>query len=105
MTSLEETWDEWLGQLTLSGIDPRHWDLHQMMAAYEATMQRGAKDESAWRRIRTQLYAEPPEVRQERMSSGHSARATQPQRGVMTLESVEAMLAGAASRDAQYGAS
>ena len=106
LTTLEDTWDQWFGQLTLSGIDPRRWDLHQLLAAYEATLQQGAKDDASWRRTRTQLYAEPSEVKKERMArrSGRSADRDEQPAGVMTLDSVEALLAGAAARDAQYGA-
>ena len=68
-------------------------------------MQQGAKDESAWRRVRTQLYMEPPEVKQERLRSDPSARKPPSPHRAMTLDSVEAMLAGAAARDARYGAS
>lgn len=79
------------------------------MAAYEVALQQAAKDEAAWRRTRSQLYAEPKEVKQERVAATRAARATgrdeqEPARGAMTLDSVEALLAGAAARDAQYGA-
>lgn len=88
----------------MKGIDPRAWDLHQMLAAYESTLQQGAKDEAAWNRTRSQLYAEPPEVRQERADASLAGRpAPSAPRVGMTLGSVEALLASAAARDAQYG--
>jgi hypothetical protein len=109
LITLEDGWDEWFGQLTLTGVDPRRWDLHQLLAAYEAALKQGAKDEAAWRRVHGQLYAEPKEVKQERVAAARTTRATtteQPTaaRGAMTLDSVEALLAGASARDAQYGA-
>ncbi len=76
-----------------------------MMAAYEATVQRGAKDESAWRRMRTQLYMEPPEVKQQRLRSDPSTKKAPSPGGGMTIDSVQALLASAAAKDAQYGAS
>lgn len=87
----------------MKGVDPRHWDLHQMLAAYEVTLQRGCKDEAAWNRMRTQLYAEPAEVKKSRLATPRGAKAPPP-RGAMTVDSVEAMLAAASARDAQYGA-
>lgn len=81
------------------------------MAAYEVALQQAAKDEAAWRRTRTQLYLEPKEVKRERVAQRRRSQATtdpqsdeQPARGAMTLDSVEALLAGVAARDAQYGA-
>ncbi len=77
------------------------------MSAYEVLLQQGAKDDAAWRRIRTGLYAEPREVRQDRATarrSGTAGPVVPPARGAMTLDGVEALLAGAAARDAQYGA-
>lgn len=88
-------------------MDPRRWDLQQLVSAYEVTLQQGAKDEAAWRKIHTQLYAEPAEVKKERMAArraGPAAVSAAPARGAMTLDSVEALLAGASARDAQYGA-
>lgn len=87
-------------------MDPRRWDLHQLLAAYEAALKQGAKDESAWRRVHGQLYAEPVEVKKERVAAARTAvrQDEPPARGAMTLDSVEALLAGAAARDAQYGA-
>lgn len=87
-------------------MDPRRWDLHQLLAAYEAALKQGAKDEAAWRRVHGQLYAEPKEVKQERVATARATAAEQPTaaRGAMTLDSVEALLAGASARDAQYGA-
>lgn len=69
-------------------------------------MRLGSKDEAAWRRARSQLYAEPREVRQERVQSARSspqARPTAPGAGAMTLDSVEALLASAAAAEARYG--
>lgn len=90
-------------------MDPRRWDLHQLLAAYEAALKQGAKDDAAWRRVHGQLYAEPKEVKQERVAAARTAPATAigqqaGARGAMTLDSVEALLAGASARDAQYGA-
>jgi hypothetical protein len=109
LITLEDDWDNWFGQLTLTGVDPRKWDLHQLLAAYEATLKQGAKDEATWRRIRSQLYAEPRDVKQERAAAARAARATvtgppTAAHGAMTLDHVEALLAGAAARDARYGA-
>lgn len=88
-------------------MDPRRWDLQQLVSAYEVTLQQGAKDEAAWRKMHTQLYAEPAEVKKERVAARQAEAAagrTAPARGAMTLDSVEALLAGVAARDAQYGA-
>jgi hypothetical protein len=104
LTTLEGDWDQWFGQLTLTGIDPRRWDLHQLLAAYEATLQQGSKDEATWRRTRTQLYLEPSEVKKERMSRRPADRDKGARSSAMTLDSVEALLATASARDARFGA-
>lgn len=80
-------------------MDPRRWDLHQLLSAYEVTLQQGSKDDAAWKRTRAKLYEEPKEVRRKRLDG-----KTTPARTAMTLSGVEAMLAGAAARDAQFGA-
>jgi hypothetical protein len=59
---MEDHWDTWLGMLALEGVDPRTWDLQQLLAAWEVQLQRGAKDEADWRNIRMQLYAPPRPV-------------------------------------------
>ena len=95
-----------MGQLALQGVDPRRWDLNQLVSAYEVTLQQGSKDEAAWRRTRMQLYAEPGDVKQARTERRKSSAAPDPQptgRHVMTLDGVEAMLATAAARDARFG--
>lgn len=103
LASLEDSWDWWLGDLALKGVDPRRWDLKQLLAAYEVTLQQGCKDQAEWQRTRAKLYAEPKEVRQERAAEAKATGARRkPPRAAMSLDSVEAMLGAAAARDAQY---
>lgn len=83
-------------------MDPRTWDLHQLLAAYESTLRQGCKDEAEWNRLRTRLYAEPVEVRKDRAASTRKGRAA-PARGALTADSVAALLGAAAAEDALYG--
>lgn len=85
-------------------MDPRRWDLHQLLAAFEADMQQRSKDEAAWRRFHGQLYAEPKEARADRVAGARRTADGGQASGAMTLDSVEALLAGVSARDAQYGA-
>lgn len=85
-------------------MDPRRWDLHQLLAAYESTLRQGCKDDAEWKRIRTRLYAEPDDVRKSRVTAARQGRAA-PARGAMTADSVAALLGAAAAEDAMYGTS
>uniref|UniRef100_A0AAU7GYJ3 Uncharacterized protein n=1 Tax=Streptomyces phage Geonosis TaxID=3158856 RepID=A0AAU7GYJ3_9CAUD len=88
-------------------MDPRTWDLGQLLAAYEATLRQHSKDEAAWNRTLAALTAEPKEVRAERLAETRAAVAagTAPPEapGRMTLDDAEAMLARFAASEAQYG--
>jgi hypothetical protein len=83
----------------LKGVDPRRWDLHQLLAAFEATLRQGAKDEADWRRTRAKLYAAPREKR----TPGPAVRATPTRRGGMTLEAAQALIGSADAEDALFG--
>ncbi|AKA61743.1 hypothetical protein AVT62_gp05 [Streptomyces phage TP1604] len=102
-----DTWDDWFGQLTLTGIDPRTWDTGQMLAAFEATLRQNSKDEAAWNRTLAALTAEPPEVRAERREAVRAAAAAgvplPESPGRMSVDDAEALLARFAASDAQYG--
>lgn len=100
---LQDHWDQWLGQLALNGVDPRRWDLHQLLAAYEVTLQQGAKDEADWRRTRAKLYAAPREERRPQPGPGRPARAMPPRRGGMTVEAAQALIGSMDAEDAMYG--
>jgi hypothetical protein len=91
-------------------VDPRRWDLNQLLAAYLVTLKQGCKDEAAWHRLEQQLTAEPMEVRKARLEAQMKARQqalkdrlARPQAGAITLDDAEAMLARMAAQDAQYG--
>ncbi|ATN93745.1 hypothetical protein SEA_ABT2GRADUATEX2_5 [Streptomyces phage Abt2graduatex2] len=104
---MADSWDDWLGQLTLQGVDPRMWDTGQMLAAYEATLRQHSKDEAAWNRTLAGLTAVPKEVREEQRAMARAAAATggpppEPA-GRMTVDDAEAMLARFAASEAQYG--
>lgn len=86
-------------------MDPRRFDLTQLLAAYEFTLKQGCKDEAAWNRLRGQIYAEPREVREQRRAAAQ--RGEQPPSGAaggLSVDAAEAMLAQFAASDAQYGA-
>lgn len=70
-----------------------------MLAAFEATMRRNAKDEAEWRRTYTTLTAEPPEVRKQRLATGRRADGA----GRMSVDGAEAMLARIAAAEAVFG--
>lgn len=70
-----------------------------MLAAFEATIQRNAKDENAAQRIMAALTAEPPEVRKQRRTQGSAVPAA----GRMSVDDAEAMLARFAATDAAFG--
>jgi hypothetical protein len=88
-------------------VDPRTWDLGQLLAAYEATLRQNSKDEAAWNRTRQALTAEPKEVRNARREAAKQAAvsgAPPPEpAGQMTVDDAEALLARFAASDAQYG--
>jgi hypothetical protein len=100
---MDDHWDWMLGDLALKGVDPRLWDLKQLLAAYEILLQQSAKDDAAWRRTRLKLYEEPAEVRRDRMAAiprkGSRARATP---AGMSMASVEGLLARVSAADAMY---
>ena len=88
-------------------MDPRTWDLGQLLAAYEATLRQHSKDEAAWNRTRQALTAEPKEVRDARREAAKQAAATgapapEPA-GQLTVDDAEALLARFAASDSQYG--
>lgn len=88
-------------------MDPRTWDLGQLLAAFEATLRQHSKDEAAWNRTLAGLTAEPKEVREERLAEARSAAVAGTQApeapNRMTLDDAEAMLARFAASEAQYG--
>jgi len=74
-----------------------------MLAAFEASVRRGAKDESEAKRTMAALAAEPPDVRRERKAAERSGKVA-PGGGVgMTVDDAEAMLARFAAADAAFG--
>lgn len=91
----------WFGQLTMTGVDPREWDLNQMLAAFEVTMRQGAKDEAEWRRQDGAMRAVPKEVRDQQRKAGRAA-GRRPLSGGMSVDDAEAMLARFAANEAQY---
>lgn len=73
-----------------------------MLAAFETQVRKGCKDEAEWRRRHGEMYAEPPEVRRERLAAERRGRrAAQPQK--MSVGDAEALLARFAASDAQFG--
>lgn len=74
-----------------------------MVAAYESVLRQSAKDDAEWQRTRSKLYAEPLEVKRERVRAREQGQPAAAPVG-LTLDSVEALLAGAAAADALYGA-
>lgn len=80
-------------------MDPRRFDLKQLLAAYEATLRRSAKDEAAWKRTRSEIYAEPPASKRRRLASGGGEQQA---RGRMSVGDAEAMLSRMALADAAY---
>lgn len=91
-----EGWDDWLGSLALSGIDPRTWDLVTLLAALEATLQRSAEDEKKWAATRRRLYEPPDEEEGQQLPSGRRGRG-------LTPAAASALLAAVAAQDAGLG--
>lgn len=91
----------------MTGVDPRGWDLGQLLAAFEATLRQHSKDEAAWNRTLTSLTAEPKEVREERLAAARDAAVAgkpPPEApGRMTVDDAEALLARFTASEAQYG--
>lgn len=92
-------WDEWFGSLTLRGLDPRRWDLGQLLAALEADMRQNAKDEAAWRRTHAELTAVPKEVR---AAERRNAAAGRSSAGGMTEAEANALIASFTASEAQF---
>ena len=74
-----------------------------MLAAFEATVQRNAKDESAAARTMAALAAEPPEVRRERRAAQKAGVAAPAGAGRLSVDDAEAMLTRFAAADAAFG--
>lgn len=85
-----------MGDLALSGVDPRLWDLNQLLAAYEAMMRRGSKDEAEWSRKRQALYMPPAGTPREVAATAAG--------GAQTVSSMEAMIARMNAADSALGA-
>ena len=100
MIALGDDWDILLGDMALKGVDIRTWDLRVLLAAYEALLRQGAKDEADWRRTRNKLYAAP---REERTAGRPRTARPEPRRGGMTLESAQALIGSADAEDALFG--
>lgn len=73
-----------------------------MLAAFEATIRRSAKDESDVKRTMAALAAEPPEVRKQRRADALAGRAAPATAGRMSVEDAEAMMARFAAADAMF---
>lgn len=73
-----------------------------MLAAFEATIRRNAKDDGDAKRTLAALAAEPIEVRRERRAA-ERAGILAPGSGRMTVDDAEAMLARFAAADAAFG--
>lgn len=74
-----------------------------MLAAYEASIRRGAKDENDAKRTMSALAAEPPDVRRERKAAERAGTRSMGSGGGMTVDDAEAMLARFAAADAAFG--
>lgn len=96
-----DSWDDWFGQMTLAGVDPRTWDLHQLLAAFETSWRQNSKDETAWKRTYAQLTAEPKAVRDQRRRDEAAGRKTQ-RTGGMSMGDAEALMASFAASEAMY---
>lgn len=87
-------------------MDPRTWDLGQLLAAFEATLRQHSKDEAAWNRTLAALTVEPKEVRAQRLAAVKAAvtsGAPPPEApGRLSVGDAEALLARFAASDAQY---
>lgn len=92
-----------MGSLALEGVDIRAWDLNQMLAAFEATIRRSAKDESDAKRTLAALAAEPIEVRKQRREAERAGRVAPGGGGRMTVDDAESMLARFAAAEAAFG--
>ena len=99
--TIAENWDEWLGALALKGVDPRGWDLNQMLAAYEMQIRATCKDDAEWQRRYNEMTREPADVRRARRAAeAAGVRAAQPQR--MSVADAERLMASFAASDARY---
>ena len=74
-----------------------------MLAAFEATLQRNAKDETELKRTMAALSTEPIEVRKERQAAARAGKVVQDAGGRMTVDDAKAMLARFAASDAAFG--
>lgn len=105
LATLEDHWDTWIGTLALEGVDPRRWDLVQLLAAWEVQLRRGCKDESEWTRLHGRLYAQD---KGRKLRSGRGAMvlgekpAERSTAGRMNVGEAEAMLARMAAADAAF---
>lgn len=85
----------------MTGIDPRTWDTHQLFAAFEAALKQASKDDAEWRKTEAGLYAEPPELKRDRLNR-RADPGLEPRRGRMSVGDAEAMLARFATSESQY---
>lgn len=90
-----------MGDLALKGIDIRRWDLHTLLAAFEAQLRMNAKDEQAWQKIRRELYEVPKHLRAG-PRSGPQRGQRQLGTGGLALGSAQALIASAAASETMY---
>ncbi|MFJ1607063.1 hypothetical protein ACIOHS_27375 [Streptomyces sp. NPDC088253] len=64
-------------------------------------MYASAEDDAERKRIQAKLYAPPKELRRSRREG---AKARQPQRGALTMQGAQSLMAQLAAQDAQLGA-
>ena len=88
--------------MALTGVDPRTWDLNQLLAAFEASLRQNAKDEATWRRMDASLRAEPKQVRDQRRADARAGKKTEGP-GRMTMGDAEALMARFEATEKQYG--
>lgn len=90
-----------MGDLALKGIDIRRWDLHTLLAAFEAQLRLNAKDEQAWQRTRRELYEVPRHLRTKPRAGVRGDRRNRPAGG-LALGSAQALIAAAAASETMY---
>lgn len=78
LASIESSWDEWDGGLTLKGVDIRTWSLPRMLNAYESALDQSAKDDGERAMTRAKLYAPPKDLMVQRRAAQKAGRPAPP---------------------------
>lgn len=104
---ITDHWDEWSGDLYLKGLDPREWDLHRLLGAFETSLRQGSENPAEWKKTERSIYAPPRHVLEQQRAerrNGAVRPRTEAGRGRMSVSSAESLVARLNAADTRHNA-